>query len=96
MVVLSSSCEWGEGDGKTIKDNTIRGRLKALRVMSHEYVQSSTTGVVPTATCGPVITGLYREVAALHSDHYRQVPLVGAGCFRQVAAFRATTIDRSH
>ena len=29
---------------------------------------------------------LYIELAALHSDHYRQVPLVGAGCFRQVAA----------
>ena len=28
----------------------------------------------------------YREVAALHSSCYRQVPLVGAGCFRQVAA----------
>ena len=28
--------------------------------------------------------GCCRQVAALHSDHYRQVPLVGAGCFRQV------------
>ena len=25
----------------------------------------------------------------LHSDHYRQVPLVGAGCFRQVAALHS-------
>ena len=28
-------------------------------------------------------------MAALHSDHYRQVPLVGAGCFRQVAALHS-------
>ena len=30
-----------------------------------------------------------RQVAALHSDHYRQVPLVGAGCCRQVAALHS-------
>ena len=33
--------------------------------------------------------GCCRQVAALHSDHYRQVPLVGAGCFRQVAALHS-------
>ena len=32
---------------------------------------------------------LLRQVAALHSDHYRQVSLVGAGCFRQVAALHS-------
>ena len=31
----------------------------------------------------------FRQVAALHSDHYRQVPLVGAGCFKQVAALHS-------
>ena len=34
-------------------------------------------------------TRCFRQVAALHSDHYKQVPLVGAGCFRQVAAFHS-------
>ena len=33
--------------------------------------------------------GCFRQVAALHSDHYGQVPLVGAGCFRQVAALHS-------
>ena len=28
-------------------------------------------------------------MAALHSDHLRQVPLVGAGCFREVAALHS-------
>ena len=41
---------------------------------------------------GPGEAGCFRQVAALYSDHYRQVPvcqMVGpgeAGCFRQVAA----------
>ncbi len=31
----------------------------------------------------------FRQVTALHSDHYRLVPLVGGGCFRQVAALHS-------
>ena len=38
---------------------------------------------------GPGEAGCFRQVATLHSDHYRQVPLVGAGCFRQVATLHS-------
>ena len=38
---------------------------------------------------GPGEAGCFRQVAALHSDHYRQVPLVETGCFRQVAALHS-------
>ena len=39
----------------------------------------------------------HNHITLHHSGiDYRQVPLIGAGCFRQVAAFTVTTIDRFH
>ena len=45
--------------------------------------------VLCVALFEPRKASCFRQMAALHSDHYRQVPLVGAGCFRQVAALHS-------
>ena len=39
--------------------------------------------------------GCFKQVGPSHSDHYRQVPLVGDGCKRWLP-YTVTTIDRSH
>ena len=38
----------------------------------------------------------FRQVAALHSDHYRQVPLVGQAALDRWLPYTVTTIDRFH
>ena len=37
-----------------------------------------------------------KQVAALYSEHYRQVPLGGAGCLDRWLPYTVSTIDRSH
>ena len=67
----------------------------------HVFVRASMAGcindldlvmAIPVWKLSIVVT--YKQVAALYSAHYRQVPLVGAGCFRQVAALCVALLQR--
>ena len=67
---------------------------RAIYLETFELVASdrwlNCSGAMPLiGTAYPRVGWLLRQVAVLHSDHYRQVPLVGAGCFRQVAALHS-------